>query len=42
MNQEMPFLSKKLSKLISDKAKREFFGFNGRKLAENQFSLEMF
>ena len=33
-------LEKELSKLISDKAKREFFGFNGRKLAENQFSLE--
>ncbi len=33
-------LEKQLSKLISDKSKREFFGFNGRKLAENQFSLQ--
>ncbi len=33
-------LEKELSKLISDKAKREFFGFNARKLAENQFSLK--
>ena len=33
-------LEKKLSVLISNKAKRKYLGLNGRKLAKNQFSLK--
>ena len=33
-------LEKELSKLISNKVKRKYFGLNGRKLAKKQFNLK--